>query len=250
MPGKVLFLRNDPTSPEALLGDAFIELGFDVTTFEVVPAHLTHAPNVDVTFPDPTHYDVIVPLGASWSVYDERLTQSWVASEMEMVQRGLDAGVGVLGVCFGGQLLAQLLGGSVELSNAPEIGWCDVQSTHPIVPPGPWFEWHFDRWVLPPGAIEVARNDCASQAFVHGRALALQFHPELDHEVLEMWIADDHDGDAAELGISHDDLRARTGVELDDAARRLRLLVRSFLDDVATGTVATTAPAVPHPRPQ
>lgn len=242
MPGKVLFLRNDPTSPEALLGDIFTEFGFDVSGFEVVPTHLTHDPVIDVTFPEPTHFDVIVPLGARWSVYDERLTKSWVAAEMDMVRRGLAAGVGVLGVCFGGQLLAQLLGGAVRPSNAPEIGWCEVDSTSSIVPPGPWFEWHFDRWRLPPGALEVARNDCASQAFVHGRALALQFHPELDHEVLDMWIADDRDGEAAELGVGHDDLRTRTALESDDSARRLRLLVRGFLDAVVTNSVAVTDP--------
>lgn len=247
MPGKVLFLRNDPTSPEALLGEVFSELGFAVSTFEVVPALRVSDPIVDVTFPEPSHYDVIVTLGARWSVYDERLIESWVGSEMDMVRRGLDAGVGVLGVCFGGQLLAQLLGGSVERSSSPEIGWCDVQSTNSIIPPGPWFEWHFDRWTLPPGAVEVARNDSASQAFVQGRALALQFHPELDREVLDMWIADDRDGDAAELGTSHDNLRSRTGVELDDAARRLRLLVAGFLDEVATNTVDATDPAL-RPR--
>lgn len=243
MPGKVLFLRNDPTSPEALLGEVFSELGFDVSTFDVVPAHLALDPIVDVTFPAPTHYDMIVALGARWSVYDERLMKSWVASEMDMVRRGLDAGVGILGVCFGGQLLAQLLGGSVALSSTPEIGWCDVHSTSSVVPPGPWFEWHFDRWTLPPGAIEVARNDRASQAFILGRALALQFHPELDHEVLELWITDDRDGDAAQLGISHDDLRARTGIELDDAARRLRQLVHGFVNDVVRNPAVATAPA-------
>jgi len=249
MPGKVLFLRNDPTSPEALLGEVFSELGFDVSTFEVVPAHCALDPIVGVTFPEPTHYDVVVPLGARWSVYDEQLSRSWVTAEMGMLRRGIDAGVSVLGVCFGGQLLAQLLGGSVEPSSAPEIGWCDVASSSRVVPPGPWFEWHFDRWTLPPGAVEVARNDCASQAFVQGRALALQFHPELDHEVLEMWIADDQDGDAAELGIGYDDLRARTGAELDDAARRLRQLVRGFLDELVTSTVGATDPALqPEPR--
>jgi len=215
------------------LGETFTELGFDVSTFDVVPAHKADDPVFDVTFPDPTDYDVIVPLGARWAVYDEQLSQSWVASEIEMVQRGLDAGVGVLGVCFGGQLVAQALGGSVHRSNAPEIGWHHVDATSSLVPAGPWFEWHFDRWILPPGATEVARNDCASQAFVHGRALALQFHPELDHELLEIWITDDREGAAPELGVSHDELRARTAVELDDAARRLRQLVRGFLDKVA-----------------
>ena len=100
-----------------------------------------------------------------------------------------------------------------------------------LVPHGPWFQWHFDRFTPPPGATEIARNDRATQAFVQGRAMGLQFHPELDHALLELWINDDHGGDAiARLGLRHDDLRARTAVDVDDAARRLRTLVRGFLD--------------------
>ena len=235
MPRQVLFIYNDPVAPEALLGETFTELGFDVDVFEVVPGNRIDDPAVDgVAFPDPTRYDVIVPLGSRWAVYDERLSRSWVPAEIETVRRAVDAGVGVLGVCFGGQLVATALGGWVQRSNAPEIGWHEVHSSEAdLVPHGPWFQWHFDRWTLPPGATEVARNDCASQAFVHGSAMALQFHPELNHELLELWIADDRDGDVERLGLRHDDLRARTAVEVDDAARRLRLLVRGFLDKVA-----------------
>ena len=49
-----------------------------------------------------------------------------------------------------------------------------------LVGGGPWFQWHYDRWQVPPGATEIARNPVASQAFVINRSLAVQFHPELD----------------------------------------------------------------------
>lgn len=66
--------------------------------------------------------------------------------------------------------------------------------------------------------------------------MGLQFHPELDHKLLELWIDDDHNrgsGDLVQLGLNPDDLRADTTTHVDDAARRLRLLVRGFLDKVA-----------------
>ena len=225
----MLFLYNDPTAPAALLGDAFAENGFDIDTFEVVPAGRAEDPVFDVSFPDTGDYDVIVPLGARWAVYDERLAGSWVADEIDLVREALSRGAGVLGVCFGGQLLAHALGGEVSRSPHPEIGWYEVHSDHPsLVPHGPWFQWHFDRFTLPPGAVEVARNLGTTQAFTLGRALGLQFHPEVDHALVEEWLAGD-DGAVAELGLDADEIRARTAVEFDDAARRLRLLVRGFL---------------------
>ena len=228
MPRQVLFLANDPTAPVGLLGEVFAESGFDISTFDVVAPDRPDDPVVDVSFPDPLDYDVIVPLGARWAVYDERVP--WIADEMDLLRRGLDAGVGVLGVCFGGQLLAAALGGTVARSPQPEIGWCDVHSDNPaLVPPGPWFQWHFDRLTTPPGAVEVARNASATQAFVLGRAFGLQFHPEVDAALVEQWIAEDTGGDIAQLGLTAAGLRDRTIHVADDAAARLRLLVAGFL---------------------
>ncbi|MFV8174731.1 type 1 glutamine amidotransferase [Mycolicibacterium peregrinum] len=233
MTSKVLFLRNDHTATEAMLADVFAECGFDIHTFQVVAPEREDAPAGEVIFPDPTDYDVIVPLGARWAVYDESLLDSWVGAEMAMLRAAVEAGVGVLGVCFGGQLVAQALGGSVSRSPAPEVGWYDVVTDdEQLVPGGPWFQWHFDRWTLPPDATEIARTPDASQAFVLGTALALQFHPELDSGLLEIWLAHDRDGSVAEIGRSPDELRLQTTEFIDDAASRLRTLVRGFLSRV------------------
>jgi GMP synthase-like glutamine amidotransferase len=234
MAPQVLFIHNEHLATEALLGEAFTECGYDVATFTVVPAERINDPVVDVAFPDPTAYDVIVPLGARWPVYDEALRQSWVGTEMQMLRDAADAGVPTLGVCFGGQLLAQAFGGSVARSATPEIGWYDVASDDEgLIPGGKWFEWHFDTWTLPQGATEIARTVNASQAFVLGRALGLQFHPEVDHDLLDGWLADDPNGEVASLGLSHDELRSATKELETDAARRIRSLVRGFLSRVA-----------------
>ncbi|MFI5511612.1 type 1 glutamine amidotransferase [Mycobacterium sp. NPDC051804] len=233
MAPKVLFLRNEHLATEALLGEAFTDQGFDVEVFAVVPEARVDDPAVDVTFPAPGGYDVIVPLGARWPVYDDALRRSWVGEETQLVRAAANAGVALLGVCFGGQLLAQAFGGSVARSSDPEIGWYDIASERPdLIPGGPWFQWHFDRWTLPPGAIEIAHTANASQAFVLGRALALQFHPEVDAELLERWLADDHDGEVASIGRTHDELRSRTTELAESAASRVRDLVRGFVTHV------------------
>ncbi len=224
----MLFLHNDPTAPAGLLGEVFTESGFDVGTFDVVAPDRPDDPVCEVSFPDPLDYDAIVPLGARWAVYDERVP--WIADESAMVRRALDGGVGVLGICFGGQLLAHALGGTVARSPEPEIGWTEVHSDNPaLVPAGPWFQWHFDRLTAPPGAVELARNASATQAFAQGRALGLQFHPEVDAALVDYWIAEDAGVDVGRLSLNAEDIRAYTAAVADDAARRLRLLVDGFV---------------------
>ncbi|WP_099021385.1 type 1 glutamine amidotransferase [Mycolicibacterium palauense] len=242
MAPKVLFIYNDPTAPEALLGDAFTERGFDVEVFTAVPEDRVDHPAFDVEFPDPTGYDVIVPLGSRFSVHDEALGRTWVGAEMAMVRDAAAAGVGVLGVCFGGQLVAQAFGGTVSRSPAPEIGWYELDSSDPgLIPAGPWFQWHFDRFSTPPGATELARTAGATQAFVLGRTMGLQFHPELDAPLLDLWIAHDHDDELGRLGLTAAGLRAATAAERDAAVSRLRALVAAFLDRVAADTSGAVA---------
>ncbi len=231
---KVLFLLNEHLATEALLGEAFAEHGFDIDTFEVVPAERAGHPAGDVSFPDPAGYDVIVPLGATWPVYDKALLDTWVTTEMQLMRDAADAGIALLGVCFGGQLLAQAFGGTVARAPRPEIGWCDVATDRPdVVPDGPWFQWHFDRWTLPPGATEIARTPYASQAFVLGRTLALQFHPEVDADLLKIWLAADRTDDVVNAGLTHEELLTRTTELGDETASRIRSLVRGFLTHVA-----------------
>ncbi len=235
MAPQVLFIHNEHLATEGLLGEAFTECGYDVATFGVVPAERVDEPAADVAFPDPANYDVIVPLGARWPVYDDALRRTWVGAEMQMVRDAAEAGVPTLGVCFGGQLLAQAFGGAVDRSATPEIGWYDVASDdEALIPGGRWFQWHFDRWTLPQGATEIARTANSSQAFLLGRALALQFHPEIDQDLLETWLDVDREGDeVASVGLTHDDLRSATREFEADAARRIHDLVRGFLSRVA-----------------
>jgi GMP synthase-like glutamine amidotransferase len=229
---KVLFIYNDPTAPEALLGDVFVENGFDIDIVEAVPLDRVDDPAHDTSFPEPTQYDVIVPLGSRWSVYNEDLRRTWVGTQMQTVRDAAEAGVGVLGVCFGGQLVAQALGGTVTRSPAPELGWYQIDSAATeLIPNGPFFEWHSDRFTPPPGATEIARTADASQAFVKGTAMGLQFHPEVDSPLLELWL-DGDSGDIDRLGVDVDQLRARTAAEQDAAIARLRNLVSGFLATV------------------
>ena len=95
----------------------------------------------------------------------------------------------MLGLCFGGQLLARVLGGEVFRATWPRSAGCPCGRNDPaLVPEGPWFQWHFDTFTLPPGATLVAETDVGPQAFVGGRSLGLQFHPEVTPEIMDDWV--------------------------------------------------------------
>ena len=139
-------------------------------------------------------------MGAPWSAYED-IVQSWLVPELQLLRDADTARIPVLGVCFGGQLLAAAHGGSVERATHPELGWYEVGSDdNDLVPGGQWFQWHYDRWRLPPGAVEIGRNPANSQAFVLGRNLAVQFHPEIDESILAGWLANDGEGEVRQAG--------------------------------------------------
>src|SRR3954454_357912 len=155
---RALVVQHDHVSPPGPVGEAFAERGYDVEEFLVVPAERFAEPGVDARFPDPASFDVVVPMGAPWSVGATDIA-SWVGPELAMLRGAVAAGVPVLGICFGGQALAAALGGAVERAPATELGWVEIATQDAeLVPPGPWFQWHQDRWRLPPGARELARR--------------------------------------------------------------------------------------------
>lgn len=232
---RLLVIEHDHVSPLGPVAERFADRGYDVVSHLVVPADSFLAPGVETEFPDFTDHDAVVVMGAAWSTYDFELVGSWVRPELEQLRRADAAGVPVLGICFGGQMLATVLGGSVARSDAPEIGWTDVFSTDPdVVPEGPWFQWHLDRWALPPEARELATNPAASQAFTLRRNLAVQFHPELTSSMLAGWLGNGGAAAAVTMGADVDALVAETATREEDARRRSHQLVDGFLDRVAT----------------
>jgi GMP synthase-like glutamine amidotransferase len=231
---RVLFVQQDHVSPVGPLGEAFADRGYDVEEFLVVPAERFERPDVAVAFPDPAGYDAIVPMGARWSVNDHGVIGSWLAGEIAMLRRADAGGVPVLGICFGGQALAEAHGGRVERAPAAEIGWTRIETDDDsFVESGPWFHWHHDRWVMPPGAVEIARTAVAPQVFVLRRNLGVQFHPELTAAQLEAWLGHGGHDYLRRSGRDPEALLTETRRRGDESAGRARRLVDRFLDRVA-----------------
>jgi len=239
---RVLFVKQDHASPGGLVAEAFTGLGYDVSEFLVVPRSRYHSPGVTADFPDPATYDAIVFFGAVWAVYDEASIGTWIGDEIAFARAALGLGVPLLGICFGGQMLAAAVGGQVARAMTPEIGWTVVSSADPaLIDPGPWFQWHFDRFTLPAGVPVLARTALANQAFAYGRALGLQFHPELTPSVLECWLDTGGAASLAGLGIDPAGLMAQTQTLAGVSAARAHELVRRFVTDIARRPVSPAA---------
>ena len=238
---RALFLQHDHVSPPGPIAERFAQRGFEVVERTVVPEEHFGAPNVHFDFPDPREFDVLVPMGSPWGAWDDESIGNWLLPEVEWLRQADALDVPVLGICFGGQLLARANGGTVSRAPRAEIGWSVVWSDRSeILGSGPWFQFHYDRWSVPPDATEIARNSVASQAFILRRNLAVQFHPEITPEGFQQWM--EHDGrrlveaDGQDPDVLHGHIVAERSASL----RRAHDLVDAFLDHVAgpSGPVA------------
>jgi GMP synthase-like glutamine amidotransferase len=187
--------------------------------------------SADARVPDPRAYDLVVSLGSEQSAYDHALP--WVAREATLLRDAVSADVPVLGICFGSQLLARALGGRALPGAQTEIGWVAVRSSDPdLVAEGPWFQWHHDTFAPPPGAVLLADNPAGPQAYMVGRSLGVQFHPEVTVAIVEEWVALGVK-DLARHGIDPGRLLADTrGLARENRARAWRLF-DAFVDRVA-----------------
>ena len=231
---KALVIQHDHVSPTGPVGRRLEHHGFDITEFLVVPKESFTEPNVTVNFPDPDNFDLVVFLGAPWGAWDDGCIGNWLTPELELMKKLVTEDKPVLGICFGGQLMARALGGTVAPGQHPEIGWTYIHSDEPeLVGNGPWFQFHYDRFTVPPGAKEIARNPVAPQAFTIKKSLGVQFHPELDSAALKGWL--DEGGTSQVIKDNQDPEVMLAQTKAEDAAGQARTyeLIDAFLTKVA-----------------
>ena len=163
---RLLVVEHGSHAPAGLLADWAAGRSLSIRTVAL------HAGEALPAAPD---CDAVAVLGSELTAYDDTLP--WLAAELAFIERMLAAAVPVLGICFGGQALARVLGGRLYRLDTPEIGWAQVTSEHPGLAAGPWLSWHRDAFELPAGAAQIAANAVCVQGFSYGPHTALQFHP-------------------------------------------------------------------------
>ena len=141
-----------------------------------------------------------------------------------------------LGICFGGQLLAHVLGARVEQNKVKEIGTYTVKLTsHGKADPllkgiddaMPVFHWHGDTFRIPDGAqLLIEGEDCKNQAFRLGRMVALQFHFEAVSREIPAWCKA-YVSELIEVGKTQDEVVG----DYKRVEKRVKELNYTFLDN-------------------
>lgn len=146
----------------------------------------------DALLPPLDSFDMLAVMGGLMNIYEHE-QYSWLITEKEYLRRAIEASKKVVGVCLGGQLLADVLGGSVRKNEHKEIGWHPIRLTQegkasPLFSTFPQeftvFHWHGDTFSTPPQAVNLATSEaCANQAFLYkDHVLGMQFHLEYMEE--------------------------------------------------------------------
>ena len=180
--------------------------GFTLKPADIFESH----PAYDVFLPpELPEVNLIVTLGGPMSANDDLPA---LVQEREYMRIAIEAGIPVLGVCLGAQLMATALGGSVEPSGGFHFGLRQILMTAegdadpvfnkirvPLVP-----ALHGDCFSIPKDAIKLAEADMLcrdgsyrriNMAFRHGNSYGFQFEPQLTLDELMIWnneLADDY----------------------------------------------------------
>ena len=152
---------------------------------------------------------------------DEEDRRPWLRTERRLLERVVEAGTPILGVCLGAQQLASVGGAVVRPLDTPEIGWKEVVATRdaeddPVLGPLPRpmcaCEWHGYTFEVPPGGVGLFHNERGCQAFrLDDRRWGIQFHAEVTRRTLERWIdSDEGRREARAAGVDLDAVRAAT----------------------------------------
>lgn len=138
-------------------------------------------------------YAGIAMMGGPMSVNDPL---PWIPPLLELIRNAAANDIPLLGHCLGGQMMAKAMGGEITDNKCMEKGWHDVEVLrHPQAQQ--WFgdirgfttfQWHYQTFSIPPGAIQILRNDyCENQAFALGPHIGFQCHIEMTAAMVHEW---------------------------------------------------------------
>ena len=179
---EVLVVQNTRTEGSGYLGELLANDGFTI-----------HSVNAKHEKLPEKKYSLLVILGAPESANEDL---PYLQAEQKLIKKTVDDNIPVLGICLGSQLIAKTFGGKVYRGPKKEIGFyhdlkidTDSKLFSGFTNPFNVFHWHGDTFDLPEGAVRLVYSEnYQNQAFQINSAVGLQFHLEVNAEMINLWL--------------------------------------------------------------
>jgi len=172
---KVTFLQHHESMSPGRLGEYLVRK--HQATITVLTTDQTHEGGRELDA------DLVVTLPSFVSAH--RIDVDWVSREHRALSSLITRGTPVVGICGGAQMISLVSGGRVSDIGRSYVGWLENDT---VIAPGwkgPWFNLHQEQCHPPASAEVLASGHGTIQAFQYKRAIGLQFHPEMDVDILE-----------------------------------------------------------------
>jgi len=189
----------------------------------------------------PDAYDAIMVFGGVQHPNQDD-EYRWIPREVGYIADALEAGVPMIGVCLGSQLIARAAGAWVGPAQQAEVGWHPIELTEaaqddPVMGALParaqGFQWHYYTYELPEGAVQLAASPACRQAYRVGETTwGIQFHAEVTRQMLDSWLVEGE----KELQKPIDEVRRETDAYLGAWNEHGRRICNAFLDVAARRT--------------
>jgi len=216
---KILVIKNARLEGPGTIGEMLESDGFEL---ETVSAKKEKIPQLD--------HRMVLVLGAPESAND---SLAYLKDEMRLIRQAAQGGIPVLGVCLGSQLIAKAFGARVYRGPKKEIGF--YNDVAPDAKSGLFegmgdkfavFHWHGDTFDIPDGAQRLAHSGMYNQAFRYGSAVGVQFHLEVDGDIVNSWL-DNTKEDIPDY-IDSDKIRSQIDSHMPEIRKNMEIFYKNF----------------------
>jgi GMP synthase-like glutamine amidotransferase len=227
---RVLVIQHSAADSLAAAEDVILKLGHEIVTVRIDQQH---------PIPQTVDCDAMIMLGGPYRLtMDNR--PDWMANEQKLVQKYIENGRRILGICLGSQILASALGANVRRNDQPELGWHELRRVSGqsnmvdanLPSQMTVFQWHRDTFEIPHGAQHLYESEgCLNQAFsLDDRIFGLQFHLEADMRTIRTFLAVSKYRKLAGKGIqTESEIMAGTDQHLTDQMKHMRSFLAQLL---------------------
>ncbi|WP_131795785.1 type 1 glutamine amidotransferase [Fluoribacter gormanii] len=182
---RILVLQHSPYEPLGILIHTLKKMRLRIRY-----VNFSRDPHLRV---DLSRYHGIVVLGGVMHPNEPDLYPH-LMHEIELLQLAIAKEIPILGICLGSQLLNMALGGRCYALEKPEFGWERIEKCgeHHLFEsfdlPIHVFQWHQFASKTAPGVDILLENNHCVQAFSYQNTVGLQFHLEVDANLIQRWL--------------------------------------------------------------